>query len=114
MKCGIRIFKGYPSKPIQGDFIDYAWLGFAGLVLLVLGWIPQTWQTLKAKNSSLNIQFALLYFAGSLVLAIYSFLINDIVFVILNSAATIMAFVNLYFSPSLFGSRKQVKKQRKR
>ncbi len=87
--------------------LDYSILGFAGLILLVLGWIPQTMETMRSKRSAVDMRFALLYFLGSLLLSIYSFLINDLVFVILNAAAAVMALINLYFSPSLFGARRR-------
>jgi len=77
--------------------MDLSLLGLAGLTLLVLAWIPQTVETVRRRHSGLVWQFDALYAAGSLVLAYYSLLINDLVFTLLNSLAAYMALIGLYY-----------------
>lgn len=74
------------------------WIGIIGVVLIAMGWIPQTIQTIKERKSNLNIKFALLYTFGSLALTIYAIQLNDLIFAILNGLAFIMASVGLYYT----------------
>jgi lipid-A-disaccharide synthase-like uncharacterized protein len=43
-------------------------------------------------------KFNLVYVAGSLLLVAYSIGINDIIFIMLNTFASIMSLVNLYYT----------------
>jgi lipid-A-disaccharide synthase-like uncharacterized protein len=76
--------------------MTYNLVGVVGLIILAIAWIPQTLETIKKRKSYLSVRFALLYLSGSLVLAIYSVMINDTVFLILNIVLIIMAVINLY------------------
>jgi len=78
-----------------------------GLVCILAGWIPETLETIKNRRCALNSNFALLYFLGSGSLAVYSFLTNDYIFIVLNAASTLMALINLYFCH--FGTGKKSK-----
>jgi MtN3 and saliva related transmembrane protein len=72
-----------------------AWLGMACIVLC---WIPQTMETLRAKYCAANKYFLLLTVIGAISLTIHSIVLNDWPFIILNSVAGIGASINLYFS----------------
>lgn len=80
------------------EILNY--LGILGLILIALGWIPQTIQTIKQKKSNLNFKFNLLYSIGSLSLVIYSVYISDLIFIILNSLAFLMSAIALFFTNS--------------
>ncbi|MCS6955450.1 MAG: hypothetical protein NZM44_03765 [Candidatus Calescibacterium sp.] len=71
-------------------------VGLSGMVILVSSWIPQTWETIKTKTCSLNINFIILYTISSFLLTIYSLLIHDMVFTVLNLLAFIQSGVNLF------------------
>ncbi|HHI01270.1 MAG TPA: hypothetical protein ENL40_07410 [Thermococcus litoralis] len=71
-------------------------VGLIGMLLLVSSWIPQTWETIKNKKCPLNLEFVLVYVTASTLLAIYSYIIGDWVFLTLNSLATLQSGVNLY------------------
>jgi MtN3 and saliva related transmembrane protein len=73
-------------------------LGFTGLVLILVGWIPQTIDTIKAKKCNLNVRFTLIYLFGSLFLTAYSLQLGDMVFTILNAGAALVALINLMYS----------------
>jgi len=73
-------------------------IGIIGIVLLALGWIPETIGIIKEKQSKINPKFGILYVIGSLLLAIYAWQINDIIFLILNTLVGIMSFISLIFS----------------
>ncbi|MGB9638892.1 MAG: hypothetical protein ACP5RD_01360 [bacterium] len=84
-------------------------IGLIGMIILVSSWIPQTIETIKSKKCPLNINFILLYTFSSLLLTIYSFLIKDIIFFILNLLAFIQSFINLYVKLVYENKRKDFK-----
>lgn len=88
-------------------------IGTVGAAILVLGWLPQTYKTLKEHRTSLHPAFAALYFIGSGILVEYSLLINSPVFAALNLLAAAQAMVNLYYSRFNRSSRAKEKKGRK-
>lgn len=72
-------------------------LGWAGFGILVAAWFPQTWETIKAGNTQMNIAFIIMYFSSSLMLTIYSVLISDSVFTALNALLTLGSGINLFY-----------------
>jgi lipid-A-disaccharide synthase-like uncharacterized protein len=73
-------------------------IGTIGLIAVACVWIPETIRTLKTKKSGLEPKFNLVYVAGSLLLVAYSVGINDMIFIALNSFASIMSLINLYYT----------------
>ena len=73
------------------------WIGWIGLFLLLLAWVPQTWETIKAGWTPVNLLFIVLYVVSSAMLAFYAFLNSDPVFLILNGLLTIGSGINLYY-----------------
>jgi MtN3 and saliva related transmembrane protein len=73
---------------------EIGFIGVFGAVLTLSAWVPQTLRTIRTKRTGLEPKFIAIYFFGSLLLAVYSYLIADIVFLILNAASTAMAAVN--------------------
>jgi hypothetical protein len=71
-------------------------VGVLGMLLIVAGWV-----------SSLNVipspRLSLLYGLGSLLLALYAYLIGDMLFLSLNTAAATIAFYNLYRGLTISG-----------
>jgi len=78
------------------QYINY--LGILGLILIAIGWIPQTIQTIKQKKNNLNFKFNLLYTFGSLALVIYAVYIQDMVFILLNGFAFFMSGIGLFYN----------------
>jgi MtN3 and saliva related transmembrane protein len=72
-------------------------LGWVGLAILVAAWIPQTWETIKAGDTPVNIAFIIMYFASSFTLAVYSVMIGDTVFTVLNVLLSIGSGINMYY-----------------
>ncbi len=75
---------------------DY--MGIAGLVLILAGWIYEFYGSLRSKKAGVPLSFALLYGAGSLLLTWHSIEIGDTVFTVLNAAATLIAVANAIFA----------------
>ena len=72
-------------------------LGWSGFAILIMAWIPQTMDTIKAGKTDMNIAFILMYVFSSLLLTIYSILENDQVFIALNGLLTIGSGINLFY-----------------
>ncbi|MFA6328769.1 MAG: hypothetical protein WCY41_04955 [Candidatus Micrarchaeia archaeon] len=75
---------------------DY--IGIVGLLLILAGWVWEFLQTLKSNKAGVPLSFALLYGAGSFLLTLHSMALGDIVFIILNGAATVVAAANAVFA----------------
>jgi uncharacterized protein with PQ loop repeat len=73
-------------------------VGIIGLVLIAIAWIPQIAKMIREKKSSVSIIFPVLYSLGSIALAIHSFIIDDLIFIILNSIASVMGLLGLFYS----------------
>lgn len=71
-------------------------IGLIGMLLLVSSWVPQTIETIKTKYCPLNFRFILIYVTASSLLTIYSYIIGDWIFLILNALAAFQSAVNLY------------------
>lgn len=78
------------------EYINY--LGLLGLIMIAVGWIPQTIQTIKQKKNNLNLKFNLLYTFGSLSLTVYAIYISDTIFIVLNGFAFLMSGVGLFYN----------------
>ncbi len=72
-------------------------IGLIGLILILIGWIPQVIKTVKEK-SGMDLKFAVLYTCGSGLLTVYAVLIHDTVFIILNGGAALLASISLFYS----------------
>lgn len=72
-------------------------IGWLGLAMLLIAWIPQTWDTIKAGETHMNLAFILLYALSSAFLTLYSFFNNDTVFLVLNAMLTLGSGINLYY-----------------
>ena len=72
-------------------------LGVVGLLCILVAWVPETLETIKAKKCRLNIKFVEIYVSGALLLTVYSLQIGDLIFLALNSGAAVMGVINLYY-----------------
>lgn len=72
-------------------------LGWSGFAILIMAWIPQTWDTIKAGKTEMNVAFILMYVFSSFLLTIYSVLENDMVFIALNALLTFGSGINLFY-----------------
>jgi len=70
-------------------------VGWIGLLGIALAWIPQTYHTIRSHAATIPLSFTIIYIIASSLLVLYSVLIGDAVFIILNSLATISAVVHL-------------------
>lgn len=72
-------------------------IGEIGLVLLLLGWLDEAYQVSKERKAKVPFKFAMLYFFASCLLAYHAYTLDDLIFLILNSATGLIALMNIYF-----------------
>lgn len=72
-------------------------LGWIGFGILVMAWVPQTWDTIRDGYCATNLLFIILYAVASLLLTIYAALQVDYVFMALNGLLTIGSGINMYY-----------------
>ena len=89
--------------------MDFDYLGLAGLLFILIAWLPETWQNYKEKGKNLNLKFVLLYLFGSAFLTYHAWLLNDMVFLSLNAIATLIALLNGWL---ILANRKGGKKKK--
>ena len=77
--------------------LSIEWVGWIGLSLLLLAWVPQTIETIKDGRYMGNLGFIILYVVASGTLATYAFLIDDAVFMTLNIFLTLGSATNLFY-----------------
>lgn len=80
--------------------MNYSFLGYLGLFLVAICWLPQTIETIRAGKCGANTLFLLLSAVGSVCLVIYAIGRDDIIFSVLNSLTTLGAVINLYYKLS--------------
>jgi lipid-A-disaccharide synthase-like uncharacterized protein len=73
------------------------YIGIIGLLAVALGWIPQTFQTIKTKRCDVNLLFLILNLIGSISLVVYAISLSDEIFTILNSMTAMGAVINLFY-----------------
>ena len=72
-------------------------IGWAGFILLVTAWVPQTIDTIKTGKTDINIIFIILYVLSSILLTVYAFLNVDHIFIALNGILTLGSSINLFY-----------------
>lgn len=73
-------------------------IGIIGVALIALSWIPQAVQTVRTKKSGITLGFGVSQFVGSFFIILYSFMIKEPLFVILNVMAVILIGINLKYN----------------
>ena len=73
-------------------------IGWIGVVLLAAAWLVESYQVVKKAKSDIPLYFTIIYIFGSGLLVLYSVLIKDLVFIVLNGMATLSAIIHLIVS----------------
>ncbi len=72
-------------------------IGYFGLTVLTISWLPQSIETIQTGKCGINIFFLLLVTIGSLSLAVYALSLGNIIFSILNILSTLGGLLNLFY-----------------
>ena len=70
-------------------------LGWIGLFGIAYAWFLESYHVVKTKHTNIPLFFTIIYIISSGLLVAYSFLIGDIIFILLNALATLSAVVHL-------------------
>ncbi len=81
--------------------MTFSYLGYLGLFLIAVCWLPQTIETIRVGKCGVNMLFLVFQVVGSACLVAYAVGRDDLVFSVLNSLTALGAMINLYykFSP---------------
>ncbi len=72
-------------------------VGWLASAMLFIAWFPKTLETIIKKECQTNILFLILYVSSSFLFVLYSFLIEDIIFLTLNITLFLGSSINLYY-----------------
>ena len=72
-------------------------IGWVGFGLLVIAWVPQTWDTIKSGKTEMNLGFIILYVVSSGLLTLNSYLEGLTIYLTLNALLTFGSGINLYY-----------------
>ena len=70
-------------------------IGVLGALILALAWLTSLIRTLRSKKNTIDPTFTTIYFIASVLLTIYSALIGDMIFAIINGLASLIALIEL-------------------
>ncbi|MGQ4892047.1 MAG: hypothetical protein ACP6IP_06115 [Candidatus Njordarchaeia archaeon] len=73
----------------------YDLYGVVGIIFILVAWLPETLKNLRSSHVNIRMEFLILYTLGSLLLTFHAFLVSDLVFIILNSLATLLSGANI-------------------
>jgi len=68
-------------------------IGATGAALLLIGWIIETYYTITAKKHELGLHISTMFFVGTVLLTVYSWMRGDPVFLFLNAAIAVFEFI---------------------
>ena len=77
--------------------MTFSLIGYLGLFLVAICWLPQTIETIRSGRCEVNSLFLILSASGSVCLVVYAIERIDVVFAILNTLTAVGAFVNLFY-----------------
>lgn len=75
----------------------FEFVGILGAALLLIAWIPETLRTIRTKKTGMEPEFLYIYFFGSFFLTIYALYLSELLFSVLNAAATLSDLINIYY-----------------
>lgn len=74
--------------------------GVLGIFLLVIGFSYETFKTVNRKKCNINKAAILAFIIASVLLLYHAYLVNDKIFMILNSIIATVNIINLYYALS--------------
>ncbi|MBI4163323.1 MAG: hypothetical protein HY512_00555 [Candidatus Aenigmarchaeota archaeon] len=73
-------------------------IGLIGAVVLIIGWAFETVEAVRRHKSLIDLRFSINHFVGVSLLFVYSFLINDAVFIYLNGIIVAIIAIEIWYS----------------
>jgi lipid-A-disaccharide synthase-like uncharacterized protein len=73
-------------------------IGILGAILLALAWLFETIESIKKHKSLIDLKFALIYLVSTILLTVYAFQNNDIVFFGVNALLIILVIFEIVYT----------------
>jgi hypothetical protein len=73
-------------------------IGIAGAILLLAAWAFETFESVKYHKALIDLKFALIYVSSTILLTIYSFQRNDMVFFSVNLLLIVLVLFEIAYT----------------
>jgi hypothetical protein len=73
-------------------------IGIAGGVLLLVAWLFETFESIKRHKALVDLKFALIYIASTVLLTVYAYQREDFVFFYVNLALIILVLFEIFYT----------------
>lgn len=73
-------------------------IGIAGAVLLLVAWLFETFESVKRHKALVDLKFAFIYIASTLLLTIYAYQQNDMVFFSVNICLIVLVLFEIVYT----------------
>jgi len=73
-------------------------IGIAGAVLLLMAWLFETYESVKRHKALVDLKFAFIYIASTILLTVYAYSNNDIVFFSVNILLIILVLFEIAYT----------------
>jgi len=73
-------------------------IGIAGAILLLVAWLFETYESIKRHKVLVDLKFALIYIASTILLTVYAYQRNDYVFFWVNLGLIILVIFEISYT----------------
>jgi len=73
-------------------------IGIAGAILLLVAWLFETYESIKNHKALVDLKFALIYIASTILLTVYAYQRNDYVFFWVNLGLIILVLFDFLYN----------------
>jgi len=73
-------------------------IGVAGAILLLVAWLFETFESIKKHKALVDLKFALIYIASTILLTIYAYQRSDFVFFSVNVCLIALVLFEIFYT----------------
>jgi len=73
-------------------------IGIAGAILLLIAWIFETYESIKKRKALVDLKFALIYITSTILLTVYAYQRNDVVFFSVNLCLIVLVLFEIFYT----------------
>jgi len=73
-------------------------IGIAGAILLLVAWLFETFESVKRHKALVDLKFAFIYIASTILLTVYAYQRNDIIFFSINILLIILVLFEILYT----------------
>lgn len=79
-------------------FMLSAYSGILGAILIICAWAFEAFESVECHKKMIDLKFAVIYIIAMAFLVIHSVVINDTIFIFLNSAIIVIAAFEVFYT----------------